>query len=850
MKHCKLFNWAVAGVALTAIHAFAASDPLLDWSAWEKHRDSVKHPCVTFKAAEIARAKENIKRYQWARNYATGVEKSAKRYLDRLTPEFLVKMIPETTPGDPLWTPCPSCRAQGKPVHPHGLWSWKLDDADHIKCNVCRAVVPNDQFPEDVVLHTKWRKPQTISYCGGDTFVIFGYKTGRPSFSANVRSQKVKWIAGYCRSLAEAHLLTGKPEYARACRAILLRFAECYPSWLVHVGYGEYADMDPRVAAQFIGKLPEPELCPPPNKPDRRLHTSYWSAGRAGGVGMESGFVRQMVEAYDFTCSAKDADGRAIYSDADRRKIERDLLLESTILLVCDKAINNKSVSNRTAAALVGMCVGHPELVRFGLEGFHKTVDGWFLPDGATSESPAYGTMTLGGIWDLAEAFRGYSDPPGYRDGEGQRLDSLDLYHGTAYERVWECFFRGLQGDLTYPPYADSMRGAGLGTDYVELMAANYSDRPQYLALLKETLGAGRNDTARRDLLKELPGAGPALYRREPGLESKSSPPLAFPDWCPPELRIGHMRTGADGRESLLTLSASHWGNHHHSDSLNLYYWKKGCELLSDLGYLWDHPQKHMTMRTVAHNTVVIDGKDQVTKDCGGEVRFFKASEHVKVMEAESRAYPQAKLYRRTSAIVDHGGGRNYVVDFFRVEGGKQQDYVYHGCKEEFQISDSKSQISPASLYDFKNVRAADDTGVWHATWKCNATMTCVAWNIGQPGERVFVADGWGQRDWKNSDIGATIPYIVRRCEGEGVKTFISVFEGHEGQPFVRSVKLIESSGVLLVETALGEDYVMTALDSGVLEVKTAAGARRIAGHFAVASVQNGKVVWTFVQEK
>ncbi|MCX6908045.1 MAG: hypothetical protein NTY01_08385, partial [Verrucomicrobia bacterium] len=592
MKHRKLLDWAVRVVTFTAIQAFADSVPFPDWSAWEKHRDSIRHPCVTFKAADIARARENIRRYQWAKNYATGVEKSAKRYLDRLTPEFLAKMIPETTPGDPLWTPCPSCRAQGKPVHPHGLWTWNLDDADHIKCNMCRVVFPNDQYPEDIVLHTKWRKPQTISYCGGDTFVIFGYKTGRPSFSANARSRKVKWIAGYCRTLAEAHLLTGKLEYARACRAILLRFAECYPAWLVHVGYGEYADMDPRVASQFIGKLPEAELCPPPNKPDRRLHTGYWSAGRAGGVGMESGFVRQMVAAYDFTCAAKEAGGRPIYSDADRRKIERDLLLESTILLVCDKAINNKSVSNRTAAALVGMCVGHPELVRFGLEGFRQTVDGWFLPDGATSESPAYGTMTLGGIWELAEAFRGYSDPPGYRDGEGKRIDSLDLYHGTAYERVWACFFRGLQGDLTYPPSADSMRGAGLGADYVELMAANYPGRPQYLTLLKETLGAGcpkagasAGDAARRDLLKELPGAGPALYCREPGLESKPASPLSFPDWCPPELRIGHMRTGEDGRESLLTLSASHWGNHHHSDSLNLYYWKKGRELLSDLGY-------------------------------------------------------------------------------------------------------------------------------------------------------------------------------------------------------------------------------------------------------------------------
>jgi len=616
--------------------------------------------------------------------------------------------------------------------------------------------------------------------------------------------------------------------------------------------------MDPRIASQFIGKLPEPELCPPPNKPDRRLHTGYWSAGRASGVGMESWFVRQMVEAYDFTCAAKDADGKLVYADADRRKIERDLLLESTILLVCDKAINNKSVSNRTAAALVGMCVGHPELVRFGLEGFHKTVDGWFLPDGATSESPAYGTMTLGGIWDLAQAFRGYCDPPGYRDAAGKRIDSLDLYHGTAYERVWECFFRGLQGDLHYPPSADSMRDSSLGVNFIELMAGNYPDRPHYLALLKETLGVGpakagasAGDVARRDLLKEMAGSDVALYYREPGLETKPTPPLSFPDWCPPELRIGHMRTGADGRESLLTLSASHWGNHHHQDSLNLYYWKKGRELLSDLGYLWDHPEKHMTMRTVAHNTVVIDEKDQTTKDVGGDVLFFKTSEHVKAMEASSQAYPGAKLYRRTAAIIDHGGGRSYAVDFFRVEGGKRQDYVFHGSANTCEVPDLRLQPAPSEkLYDFKNVRAADGTGVWRATWKCGTNMTCVAWNIGQRGERAFIADGWGQRDWKNSDIGATIPYIVRRCEGDGVKTFISVFEGHEGgEPFVRGVKLLDPAGVLVIETALGSDYVMSMPDTGTLRVR-ASVEKRITGHFAVAAVQNGKLAWTFVEKR
>jgi hypothetical protein len=257
-----------------------------------------------------------------------------------------------------------------------------------------------------------------------------------------------------------------------------------------------------------------------------------------------------------------------------------------------------------------------------------------------------------------------------------------------------------------------------------------------------------------------------------------------------------------------------------------------------------------MTMRTVAHNTVVVDEKDQLAKDRGGEVLFFRTSEHVKVMEAESRAYAQARVYRRTSAVIDHGVGRNYVVDFFRVEGGKRQEYVYHGAAKTCDVLDLDLQpASTEKLYDFRNIRAGDGGGVWRAIWKCGAKAACVAWNVGQPGERVLLADGWGQRDWKNSDIGATIPYVVRRCEGGGLRTFVTVFEGTEGgPPLVRSVKLLGPSAVLVIETALGRDYVMSRLETGALEVPVAAGKNRIDAHFAVVAVQDNKVVWTFVE--
>ncbi len=841
-------------------------EKLFDWSDWEKYRRNVQHPNLTLKKDDLACAHENRKRYPWAKKYFERIEFKATRHINLISEEFLARMIEETTPGDPLWTPCPACRDQQRPYHPHGLWTWTIEDPGVLKCDVCGTIFPNSQYPEDIVLKTKWGKSQSISFCGGHTFPVFGYKDGRPSFTANIRARKVQWMANLCSVLAEAFALTGNTDYAFKAKDILLRFAHCYPNWLVHVGYGEYADMDPRIASLHIGGLPEPEICASPNTPDKALWTGFWSAGRASGVGLESDFIRKVAKAYDLTCSDAMAQGSSIYSDDEKRKIERDLLLESTILLVADKGINNKSVSNRTAVALVGMCVGHPGLVRFGLEGFNKTVNEWYLRDGTSSETPFYGLMTLGGIWDMAQAARGYSDPGGYRDGDGKRIDSLDLYHDTRFHLVWDAFFKGLQSDMNFPPYADSFRVTGLDPAYVELMVANYPDRKEYLALLKELCGrdlaidsggfAGAEKkeetldetlTLPYDLAKPVGHSSFSFYYRKPGLEKLPSAELSLPDWCPEALRIGHLRTGQNGRESLLMMNASHWGIHHELDSLNLYYWKSGAEVLSDPGYLWDHPRKHQNIRTVAHNTVVIDEKDQVKRERGGDVLFFQSFDHVKAMEMSSNAYTDAKLYRRTSAIIDHGQGRNYVVDFFRVNTGKKQDYVFHCEQDGFKVHNMKLEaVAAANLYDFDKVHTGTGAAVWRATWKSNGNITCTAWSVHQDGEEIFVAQGWGQRDWKNSDVGATIPYVVRRCYGDGDKVFISVFEGHSGnEPFVRNVRVIDKHGVVEVETAIGKDYIMSMKGSGVLQAGTGTKGVRLSGHFAVASVQHQKAAWS-----
>ncbi|HUT90495.1 MAG TPA: heparinase II/III family protein [Thermoguttaceae bacterium] len=834
--------WIVLGAATAAVGADPAPGAT-DWSDWEKYRDSVVHPATIIKPQDLARAKENLQRYRWAQSYVERLRRSADGALKTISPEYLERMIEPTTPG--CTGPCPACRAKGLPWHPNGQWSWSASRPDQLVCSVCKTVFPNDEFPESVVVECEWGRGQKFTFIGGETFKCFGYTLARPSLSGIIRARKVSHVTGLLDTLATAYALTDQPHYARGAKAILLRFAEVFPEYLVRAGYGygEYAGMDPHVAAERINRLPEDELVYPPNKPDRKIYTGYWSASRIGTSGMDGGWVVGIAVAYDLTCTARES-GVAVYSDDEKRRIEHDLLLESTYLAACDPAINNKSVGNRAGAAVVGMCVGHPGLVRFGLEGFLRTVDGWFLPDGGTSESPAYAMMTMGGVRSFGLAFRDYSDPPGYAAPDGTRLDRFDACRDTRYGDCWQGLIWTLQGDLRFPPSADSYRTTSIGSSFAELIAVAYPS-DEHVALLKEIAG------------KDLAGgsAREALFYREPGLEGREVPPLRLPDVVFPFLAQGYLRTGPAGRESLVMLNASDYGGHHHLDSLNLYYWKDGRELLSDLGYLWDHPDKRETYCTFAHNLVRIDGRDQGRKGRGGRFHLFSLTPGVKVAEASSHAYGPESLYRRTCVLVDHGPSGSYVVDVFRAGGGTRRDYVFHGPGDQYEAEGLSlvpvpSDPSSDGALPLENLRQATGESPWSIRWTMQDEYELGALAPGQPGEIVALGDGWGQRDHRNTDRGATLPYVVRRRVGQnGRDAFVTVFAANPtGKRLVESVRRLPIPGsdapnaiAVAVETTEGTDLVVSLLEPKRVTVPFDGGDLATDGRLTAIVSQGGK---------
>ncbi|MDA0748689.1 MAG: heparinase II/III family protein, partial [bacterium] len=702
---------------------------MMDLSRWEKHRTGVRHPVTIFSNEDINRARENIAHHTWAKQ-------SLDTLLERVhaagsvTARWARTYVPSTTPYAPSFTMCPKC--EFAPMH--GAYDWFPNDPEHIRCKGCGTVYPNDEYPEDLIFQSKFDPSQKITLYGGKSWHAFGYAAIHSSFSGHARIHQCRHAANRCEDLALAYALTGKKTYARGAAHILRRFADVYPNYLVHTAYGEFADMDPKIAATCIENLPEDEWCPPGNVPDRKLCRGYWAALRwSSSGGMEGTSFQKLILAYDLVAPT--------LSDQDRRHIEKDLLLNGAVLLYSNPLINNKTGMNRCAVALIGLTCGDPLLVRFGLDGFVRAVRDWWLPDGGTPESIGYAGMMLHGIWRVAEALKHYRDPEGI-DLAPTHLDHLDLYQWPRYRAVWNNMARPLLPNLDYPLLADNRLPCHLSAMFSDILARNYPTE-NHLLFQRDIAPVPRCYAGRiaQYWYASNLDTSDAFYRKAETLPPKQP---RFTDDLGPHLNMGTLRNGPDGRSSTTILSASDWIGHHHADHLNLYYWKDGRELLTDLGYLWDMEDvRHGVARTLAHHLVLVDKQDQKRKGRRATFHLFSTGPDLKVMEASSNAYDDASTYRRTIAIVNSGPAE-YVLDIFRVKGGRTHDWTLHGPDRSLRLNSISPTRTNQPIYDLTQVRTGTSDKPWSATWKPDGGKPFRVHIPATKDETVFIGQGFG----------------------------------------------------------------------------------------------------------
>jgi len=294
-----------------------------------------------------------------------------------------------------------------------------------------------------------------------------------------------------------------------------------------------------------------------------------------------------------------------------------------------------------------GRVLGRPDYVHTAVGRLDRLTTEYFFSDGSWHEgAPSYHQQVAGALRNVFVAAQGYSDPPGYTHPEtGRRFDNLDI-------------------EASFPTVKAAQR-------FLELMR----------------LPNGRfvpvHDT----------------WWNNGGRALEESKPFLLP-------ALGHacLGQGQDDEQLQAHLTWSPGHGHLHYDGLSLILFAHGKELLSDLGYT--HTRQHAaTLATAMHNTVLIEGRNQVAgrgaRSTFGRLRYFDAHDPgCQIVSVDNpEVYPDlAKRYRRTLALVGAEGSSGYLLDVFEVEGGERHDYFLHGSADEEQQARAEMDGQALSL--------------------------------------------------------------------------------------------------------------------------------------------------------
>lgn len=442
------------------------------------------------------------------------------------------------------------------------------------------------------------------------------------------------------------------------------------------------------------------------------------------------------------------------------KRIANDLLrLGYEFTTANPEMYSNKSPGMYSNMIRAGRVLGDPAMVHEAVKRFREFFSKGFFPDGWWKEgTTSYHRMTINGLRTVANALAGYVDPV---DWKGERFNNPDL-------------------TVEIPLYKKALEVSN------DALLPNGRDLP-----INDTWGLSQK-------------------KKTNFTESKL--------W--PALGNASLRSGKGKDQVMLNVNWSGNYGHSHYDNGSIILFAAGEELLSDIGYT--HTKyRGWTIQTASHNTVVIDQKGQDTgtpeKPVTGHLQFYDDKDtHVKVVDVDaSPAYGKAKAYRRRLVMVNAAPGRDYVVDRFDVEGGKDHDWFLHGmCEQQGTLETSIPLNQPVGTlvpawggnnmpkiqqdtdekrfhpYVYlKDIKSGDASEQWSATWKYNGSglRTHI---LSQAGTQVFRFHSPSvrlAREDANKLDDFQLNGLLQRHSGSA-STFLAVHEPFTDNPWIESV--------------------------------------------------------------
>ena len=702
---------------------------------------------------------------------------------------------------------CENCRG-GAEGGRSATFEWSLENPHQITCKHCGHVYPSEKYPMDKTLK--------ITNCVGEEQEYHYYQAddGRTYFwDAKVRGYIKGYFAGRAGQLALLYHLTEEAQYALKAAVILRRLAEVFPGYPVR-GYDNHSvspwkDIQIKPGKDQQGSaFYDAKICAPDYEGSMPYWAGKWSRWFYGNIPIG------MFKAHDLICKSGAYEE---LGEGTKELVEKDLLRLSVASIQKYKKIWGNMDGNRIMGFIVaGRVLGEPDWIHYALAWFTEILEKSYFYDGMWHEGTACYhrqiTNRLAMVPDLAD---GHSDPPGYVYEEtGERYDDLAVQRDIpALNRAVTCVVK-----LALPAEKNnrSFYGATHDSDWNKVCWPLSRQKSECLI---------------------LPGMGHAVV----GMGEKENQVQAH-------LHYG----GASG--------------HDHRDTLNVIFYAKGKELLSEFGYC------RTTLRgwssgTAGHNTVVIDQMNQGGGVLGRLGIFDTKGPDVYAVEADgtTRYEGKADLYKRALVLVRVGEADSYLFDVFRVRGGSVHDWMQHSNANEEQAfsTDLKPAPREGTLYKhIKELRQATADAPWTMTCTCEDGAALKTHVLAPEKTQVTVGRcpriRGAQRD--ESTIHALwMPIVaVRRGEPapEGTEvteplrsTFVAVQEPYREATFIDSVRKLESEGgddAVAVAVTIGDatDYLISTNEEAPYENEMQVPELKLTfrGRLAYVHTEGGKV--------
>ena len=592
------------------------------------------------------------------------------------------------------------------------------------------------------------------------------------------------------RDAGIVYLLTEDKRYVELVRDVLFAYAKIYPS------LGEH----PAKKEESPGKL-------------------FWQSLN------EAVWLVHMSQAYDAVYSALTTEERAF--------IENDLLRPVATFLSDESPQTFNKIHNHGtwAAAAVGMtgyAIGDKSYVekallgldRSGNTGFLKQLEQLFSPDGYYTEGPYYQRYAL-----MPFILFGYAIEK--NDPQRKIFDYRDGILLKAVYTTVDLSYKGL-----FFPLNDAIKDKGLSTPelgYGLAIAYSMTTDPGLLSLSSYQLSM--------DL-----SPGGALMAK--GIAENLEKPFNFKSV---NLRDGAkgdegalhiLRSGADAKHQALVVKNTSQGMvHGHFDKLAWLFYDNGNEVVSDYGaarflnieakygghYL--HENDSWAKQTIAHNTLVVDGKSHfdgvlsVAEANHPTEVVYISDDLVKLSSANMVGAYDDVEFRRTMAMVKLDDLEHAVViDLVTVESDKKHQYdlpVYyqgHLMETSFSYNSNQAKMLPLGKtngyqYLWRKASAKVGQELSQITWLLGNRFYSYSSLAGENTEVIFTELGAND---PNFNLRRENGFIFRANKAKNY-TFISVLEPHgeynpaleyttNSHSLIKSLAHSNQNGINLVE--------------------------------------------------